>query len=100
MNYIGTDIHLGTLDFKVINEAGKLVKSERVATSATNFLKFIRSVTRPRVVIIEEGTLAAWLLEICTIHGEKLVITDPKRNLWIGSSGKRMTLLTRRNWHS
>ena len=89
MNYIGTDIHLGTLDFKVVNEAGKLVKSERVATSATNFLKFIRSVTRPRVVIIEEGTLAAWLLEICTIHGEKLVITDPKRNLWIGSSGKK-----------
>ena len=89
MNYIGTDNHIATLDFKVINEAGKLTKAEKVATSASNFLKFVRSVPKPRMVIIEEGTLAAWLLEICVQYGENLVVTDPKRNLWIGSSGKK-----------
>ena len=89
MNYIGTDNHIETLDFKVVNEAGKLTKAQKEATSASNFLKFVRSIPKPRMVIIEEGTLAAWLLEICIQYGEKLVITDPKRNLWIGSSGKK-----------
>jgi hypothetical protein len=43
----------------------------------------------PNQVIIEEGPLASWLLEICDRNGEKLVITDPKRNRWIGSSRKK-----------
>jgi hypothetical protein len=46
-------------------------------------------VPKPRQVIIEEGPLAAWLLEICTQNKEQLVISDPKRNHWIGSSGKK-----------
>jgi len=89
MNYIGTDSHISTLDVKVVSEKGKDKKAQRVATSASNFLQFVKSVPRPRQVIIEEGPLAAWLLELCVHNGEKLVITDPKRNRWIGSSGKK-----------
>lgn len=89
MNYIGTDCHLSTLDFKVVNQGGKLIKAQEVATSANNFIQFVKDVPRPRTVIVEEGSLAAWLLEICVRNGEKLVISDPKRNLWIGSSGKK-----------
>jgi len=89
MNYIGTDIHISTLDFKVVNEAGKMKKAQRVLTSANNFIEFVKSVPKPRQVIIEEGPLAAWLLEICVQNGERLVITDPKLNHWIGSSGKK-----------
>jgi transposase len=89
MNYIGTDSHLSTLDFKVVNEAGKVKRAQRVETSVNNFLEFVKNVPKPRQVIIEEGPLAAWLLEICVQNGEKLVITDPKRNHWIGSSGKK-----------
>ena len=89
MNYIGTDSHISTLDFKVVNEAGKVIKAQRVLTSASNFMEFVKSVGKPRQVIIEEGPLAAWLLEICFRNGEQLVITDPKRNHWIGSSGKK-----------
>jgi transposase len=40
-------------------------------------------------VIIEEGPLASWLLEICIQNEEQLIITDPKRNHWIGSSGEK-----------
>ncbi len=89
MNYIGTDTHISTLDFKVINDSGRLKKAMKVDTSASNFLEFVRGVPRPRQVIIEEGPLAAWLLEICVQHQEQLVICDPKRNRWIGSSGKK-----------
>jgi hypothetical protein len=89
MNYIGTDSHISTLDFKVINDAGKVKMAGKVQTGALNFLEFVRSVPKPRQVIVEEGPLAAWLLEICTENEEHLIISDPKRNHWIGSSGQK-----------
>jgi hypothetical protein len=89
MNYIGIDCHITTLEFQVVNEASRIIKVQTVATSASNFLEFVRSISKPRVAIIEEGSLAAWLLEVCVQHGEKLVISDPKRNLWIASSGAK-----------
>jgi len=89
MNYIGTDSHISTLAFKVVNEAGKLKRAQEVVTNVNNFLQFVKSVPKPRQIIIEEGPLAAWLLEICVQYGEQLVITDPKRNRWIGSSGQK-----------
>jgi hypothetical protein len=89
MNYIGMDTHISTLAFKVVNEAGKLKMASEVQTGALNFLEFVKSVPKPRQVIMEEGPLAAWLLEICTENGEQLIISDPKRNHWISSSGKK-----------
>ena len=89
MNYIGMDSHITTLEFKVINEKGKLIKAQRVATSAKNYIEFIKSVPKPRSIFTEEGPLASWLLEISVQHGEKLVITDPRRNHLIGSSGEK-----------
>jgi transposase len=89
MNYIGTDIHISTLDFQVVNNFGKVKMARKVPTSALNFIEFVRSVPRPRQVIIEEGPLASWLLEICVQNEEQLIITDPKRNHWIGLSGEK-----------
>ena len=89
MNYIGTDIHISTLDFKVVGNLGKVKMAREVTTSAPNFLDFIKSVPAPRQVIIEEGPLAAWLLEICVKNGEHLIISDPKRNKLIGASGEK-----------
>ncbi len=89
MHYIGMDTHISNLDFAVINDAGRLVKSTSVTTSVSNFMEFVKKVTPPRIVYMEEGTLAAWALEVCVRFGEKLVITNPKENHWIGSSGQK-----------
>jgi len=89
VNYIGTDVHISTLNFKVVNDSGKIKMANEVQTSAMNFMTFIKSVPKPRQVIIEEGPLAAWLLEMCVENKEQLVITDPKQNHWIGGSGKK-----------
>jgi transposase len=89
VNYIGIDCHITTLDFAVVNETGRLVKEERVGTSKENLITFIKGVKPPRVVYIEEGTLAGWILETCSRYGEKLVITNPKENRWIGTSGQK-----------
>jgi transposase len=49
----------------------------------------VKQIPAPRTIYMEEGTLAAWLLETCVSYGEKLVITDPKQNSWIGASGQK-----------
>jgi transposase len=89
MNYIGTDVHVSTLDFKVVNDSGKVKMASKVQTSAVNFIAFVSSVPKPRQIFVEEGPLSSWLLELCVQNGEHLVITDPKRNRWIGSSGQK-----------
>jgi transposase len=89
MHYIGMDCHITTLDFAVVNEAGRLVKAKRIPTSVSGFMEFVKTVPPPRTVYMEESTLAAWALETCVSYGEKLVITDAKKNHWIGSSGQK-----------
>jgi len=89
MHYIGMDCHITTLDFAVVNEAGRLVKANSVATSVNRFMEFVKTVTPPRTIYMEEGTLAAWVLETCVRFREKLVITDPRKNRWISSSGQK-----------
>jgi transposase len=89
MHYIGMDSHISTLDFAVVNEAGRLVKASRVATSVNGFMEFVKTVPPPRTIYMEEGTLAAWALETCVRFREKLVITDAKKNHWIGSAGQK-----------
>jgi transposase len=77
------------LDCAVVNERGQETKKERMNTGVKELMKFVRSIPKPRTIIIEEGSLAGWLLEICTAYGEKLIITDPKRNRWIGRAGQK-----------
>ena len=89
MHYIGMDCHISTLDFAVVDEAGRLLKARSVATSVNGFMEFVKTVPPPRAVYMEEGTLATWALETCVRFKEQLVITDPKKNHWIGSSGQK-----------
>ena len=81
MHYIGMDCHITTLDFAVVDETGKVIKTGKVVTSAKNFMEFVKSVRQPRIIFMEEGTRAAWALEVCVRFGEKLVITEPKKSL-------------------
>ena len=41
MHHIGMDTHISTLDFAVVNEAGRLVKAYSVATSVNGFIGFV-----------------------------------------------------------
>jgi hypothetical protein len=58
------DTHISNLDFAVVDDAGRLIKATSVATSVKNFMEFVRKVNPPRIIYMEEGTLAAWVLSI------------------------------------
>jgi transposase len=89
MNYIGLDSHISTLEFVVVNERGVRTAKQRVNTGVKELMTFVKSVPKPRKIFIEEGTLAGWLLETCNAFGEELIVTDPKRNQWIGRAGQK-----------
>jgi len=89
MNYIGVDCHISTLDFAVVNEKGTVSQRAKVNTGVKEFMKFVKSIPKPRKIFIEEGELAGWLLETSLKFREKLVVTDPKTNKWIGKAGQK-----------
>jgi len=89
MNYIGCDCHISSLECAVVNERGQETKKQRVNTGVKELMEFVKSIPKPRTIIIEEGVLAGWLLEVCTAYGEKVIITDPKTNRWIGRAGQK-----------
>lgn len=89
MNYIGVDCHISSLDFAVVNERGTTTRKEKVRTGVKELIRFVKSVPRPRKIFIEEGSLASWALETCRAYGEDLIITDPKRNRWIGRAEQK-----------
>ena len=72
MNYIGVDCHISSIDFAVVNERGTTTKRQRVNTGAKELIGFIKSVPKPRKVIIEKEELANLLLETCSHYGEEL----------------------------
>lgn len=86
MNYIGADVHISSIDFAVVNETGQVVKRERIGTSERGIAEFVKSIRAPRQLIIEEGSLAGWIKDVMENRGERVVVTDPKRNKWIGFS--------------
>ncbi len=68
MHYIGMDCHITTLDFAVVNEAGRLLKAGSVGTSINGFMEFVKTVPPPRTIYMEEGTLAACATIPCYYH--------------------------------
>ena len=89
MHYIGMDVHIATIDFATVDEKGKVKYQEKIKTSAKGIVEYIKKVPGPKVVVVEEGTLSSWVKEIVEGIGEKLVISDPKQNKWIGGGGQK-----------
>jgi hypothetical protein len=48
----------------VVNERGHETKKVKMDTSVKGLMEFVKSIPKPRKIIIEEGTLASWLLEV------------------------------------
>ena len=97
MDYIGVDCHISSLDFAVVNERGTTTKRQRVNTGVKELIGFIRSVPKPRKVIIEEGD--HWQTAIGDLYG---LWREADCNRIVGSAerGQRTTPWMQRNWPS
>ncbi len=55
MNYIGCDCHIASLDCAVVNERGQETKKQKMNTGVKGLMEFVKSIPKPRKIIIEEG---------------------------------------------
>jgi transposase len=76
-NYIGMDVHSKTCTFVVVNAQGKEVASQRVQTTESQILKFVRSIKGTKALTFEESNLSKWLHPLLQNEVDKLVVCNP-----------------------
>ena len=85
-HYIGIDAHCEYSDIAVVDEHGILVSQRSVKTGAKNLIEAVCKVKDMRIVIVEESTLAGWLMRTLTPFADHVSVVDPKRNALIARS--------------
>lgn len=89
MNYIAFDVHCVFCEGGWVTQGGKERGSWRVATTIPALVGAIRSVPRPRLLVIEEGSLADWLARELSDEVDQVVVSDPYRNALIAKEGDK-----------
>lgn len=79
MKYIGIDVHAKTLSINLQDQDGTELWAQTCPTSGKELVKRITALSGPKIVIIEEGTLADWVFRLLSPHA-KVVIADPRQN--------------------
>lgn len=77
---IGADTHCGFTELATISPGGRLVRRDRCPTTIAALAKAAAEIRSARVMVIEEGPLADWLLRGLSERGERVVVCDPRRN--------------------
>lgn len=88
-HFIAMDVHCQFVEGGWTDQAGNELGSFRCATSVPEILSWIEKVPRPRVLAIEEGPLADWLMRSLSPAVDKLICCDPYRNALIAREGDK-----------
>lgn len=85
--YAGIDAGSTVCELVAIDEAGEQVAAIQFSTSEKNFLSAIQEARRAHPgswsLAVEEGELAQWIADVLRDQVDRLVVCDPKRNVWI-----------------
>lgn len=77
---IALDTHCAFTEVGVLTPGGRMRKRGRCATTIPALAEEVDRVPRPRVVVLEEGTLADWMVRGLSGHADDVVVCDPRRN--------------------
>lgn len=80
MNTIAIDVGSEVSSVCVLSAKGRLLKEAVVATKISEFKGIIKQVVRPRQVVIEEGTQAAWLWSALNGVCDDMLVCNPRQN--------------------
>jgi hypothetical protein len=94
--YIGMDVHKESNSSAVRNGFGKRVMECVIETKASMILQFLQGLRGELYVTFEEGTWAAWLLDLLKPHVTKVVVCDPRRNALLQEGNKNDRIDTRK----
>jgi len=87
--WIAMDVHSSTCELIAATPGGRVRDRWTVATRLPELVEVVRSVPRPRAVVMEEGPLAGWLYRSLQAEADEVVACDPRRNHLIAKDGDK-----------
>ena len=96
--YIAIDLHSKTSMIGYMNEAGKYMGHQRVATSGVNLINQVVAIpAEQKHLSVEQSNMAFWAAELLRNYVDELIVCDPRYNSLIsGSENKNDNLDTLR----
>jgi transposase len=88
-HFIGLDTHGQFCDMAVVDAKGRVLQRDRCPTNIPALVEMLKQVSRPRLVVIEEGPLADWLWRNLRAHVDELIVCEPRRNRLIAAEGDK-----------
>jgi transposase len=89
MKFLAIDAHSQHCELAVLNEQGKLIQCRSIPTSERGLIDAVRSVTGPKKLTIEEGSMTGWLALLLKPYVDELIVADPKQNHWISKNEQK-----------
>lgn len=86
---ISLDVHCQTTEVTVFTPSGRIRHRDRVATCIPELRALIEAVPRPRHVVMEEGSLADWLIRNLSADADAVISCDPRRNALIAKESDK-----------
>ncbi len=85
MHFIGLDVHKSLIAMSVVKE-GLEMMSCRLSCQRERLVEAVRAVSKPRTVVLEEGTQADWCRRALLPWAKKVIVSDPRWNRIISES--------------
>jgi len=86
---IALDTHCAFTEAVVMTATGRVRQRVRLATKLPDLRQLIEGVRRPRHVVLEEGSLAGWLVRELRGVADVVTACDPRRNAHIAKDGDK-----------
>jgi len=85
LRYIGIDVHTSSCTIAVMGPSGKRLRHWQVETDRKVLVEAIQSVSGPRYICFEEGTLSDWVYELLEPLAAELQVIQPLRTRGVKS---------------
>jgi len=86
---IAMDVHSYSTEVLVTTPGGRLRETASVATSVPALRAIVERTPRSRVVVMEEGPLAEWLVRNLSAVSDDVVVAETRRNAYVARDGDK-----------
>lgn len=88
-HWMSLDVHSRSCEFAAATLGGRVTERRSLPTAIPPLIDAVRSVRRPRALVMEEGPMAGWIARSLAGEVDKLVVCDPRRNHLIVRDGDK-----------
>ena len=83
MKYLALDAHSTHCVLSVRNARGEPIDQQSIRTDASRLIQAVRAIRGKKILAVEEGQIAGWLMHTFETYVDDFIICDPAKNAWI-----------------